>query len=350
MKSNLQKGLLTLIRATVSIGLAAGLIYATLKSSDAGPADVKQHFIQASHWWLILAVLIYGVVVTITVVRWRMLLKVQGVDAPFPTLLRLTLIGMFFNLAIPGAVSGDLIKMAYMARVAPERKAEAVLTILLDRVFGIIGLFLVAAAMIILSLQLLLGLGEEHRAIQAAVFLVGLGSFGGIALLLLLELREKLIRVHWISMLIEFVAKKLPAALVDISKRFITALDLYRRHRIVIIKAIALSIAVHSLLGLDLYMIGRALGENSLRSRDYFLAMQVGNAVGSIPVTPGGVGTRDAVIALFLKALEAHPQLLATFVPLTYSVILVIWALIGSVVFIFSPRRALKAAPQESTS
>jgi uncharacterized membrane protein YbhN (UPF0104 family) len=45
-----------------------------------------------------------------SVLRWQLLLKGQGLNVPLAETFRLTMIGVFFNTAIPGAVSGDLVK------------------------------------------------------------------------------------------------------------------------------------------------------------------------------------------------------------------------------------------------
>ena len=43
--------------------------------------------------------------------RWRILLAVQGIETRIMDIVKLNLIGQFFNIAIPGSVSGDLVKM-----------------------------------------------------------------------------------------------------------------------------------------------------------------------------------------------------------------------------------------------
>jgi hypothetical protein len=45
---------------------------------------------------------------------------------------------------IPGAVGGDVIKAAYLCRMQPDRKPQAVASMVLDRILGLLGLFLLA--------------------------------------------------------------------------------------------------------------------------------------------------------------------------------------------------------------
>jgi uncharacterized membrane protein YbhN (UPF0104 family) len=52
-------------------------------------------------------------------------------------------IGMVFNLVIPGAVGGDLIKAAYLVRMHI-RKTQAVASMVIDRILGLLALFILA--------------------------------------------------------------------------------------------------------------------------------------------------------------------------------------------------------------
>jgi len=68
---------------------------------------------------------------------------------------------------------------------------------------------------------------------------------------------------------------------------------------------------------------------------DYFLATQVSNAVAEIPLTPAGIGTRDAVTAMFLTVLQA-PAAKIGVVPVTMTLIILFWGLIRTMIFMSS--------------
>lgn len=321
--------------AMAGLLLAVALLGLTLRSTG---ADLWSDLAAADPWLLALGALLYGVVILLTVVRWRMLLAVQGVHVPLWSLARLTFIGVFFNLAIPGAVSGDLVKMGYLAGWTTDRKAEGVLTILVDRVLGMLGLFVVAAVSLLCAMPLLVRLGAESRPLQMAAVTVGLGSVGGLVAVLLVECRAALIRHPWIQWQIDLGARLLPARVTALLVRLTAALELYRNTRLTIVKALLLAIAVHALLALDLLTLGRAVGERALGLQHYIITASVANAVASIPVTPGGVGTRDKTAAAFLSAFAAQPPEKAGSIPVVLSLVIVLWALVGAVAFITAPR------------
>ena len=51
---------------------------------------------------------------------------------------------MVFNLVIPGGVGGDLIKAAYLVRMQI-KKTQAIASMVIDRILGLLGLFILAA-------------------------------------------------------------------------------------------------------------------------------------------------------------------------------------------------------------
>ncbi len=368
----------TFLRAGIGVALAAFLITLTLLSShrqrlaDAGlgpapgqpqpgllslylhPGPLREQLgaacselgtdlAAASVPLLLLAVLLYGVVQVLTMVRWDYLLRVQGVHLRFWDIARLTMIGVFFNLAIPGAVSGDLVKMAYVARQQPGKEAECILTIIIDRILGLLGLLCLASCILLLNLPFLLSLGSDQRLLQAAAFTVGLGSIAGIVGVLVIEFRGRLLRVPLLRDLTDWGGRRLPAKITAVIVRFTAALEQYRQRRRAVLIGLLLSVAVHSCLAVDLYVIGHSLGERALSVREYFLGTQVANAVAAIPVTPAGVGSRDFVIKSFLNAMHATPGKAGS-IPVTFTLVILFWGLVGGVIFIATPNRRTAAA------
>lgn len=78
--------------------------------------------------------------------RWHWLLQAQGISLTWKRTFQLTLIGNFFNIALPGAVSGDFVKAFYIGREVEGKRARAFSSILFDRVAGLSALFLLSAA------------------------------------------------------------------------------------------------------------------------------------------------------------------------------------------------------------
>src|SRR5262245_22961942 len=63
------------------------------------------------------ACLLYLVALMITFFRWHTLVRALGLSFALRDAVRLGFIGNVFNLVIPGAVGGDVIKAAYLCRI-----------------------------------------------------------------------------------------------------------------------------------------------------------------------------------------------------------------------------------------
>ncbi|MBI3484077.1 MAG: flippase-like domain-containing protein, partial [Acidobacteria bacterium] len=64
--------------------------------------------------------------------RLRVLLDPRGFHLPMVPAFRLTMIGVFFNLCLPGATGGDLVKIYYATEGNPGRRTEVGTIVMLD--------------------------------------------------------------------------------------------------------------------------------------------------------------------------------------------------------------------------
>lgn len=322
------------IRSAVSIGLAVFLVHVTLRTSQ---TDLRTAIADVRIGFLLLGVVLYAGVLVLNMLRWRILLRVQGISVGFAEVARLVMVGTFFNLTIPGGTGGDVVRMAAISRMAgPGRRTEAVFSVLVDRLLGFLGLCLIAGFAVILCLDVLIDLGPQHAIVRLGAYLVGvLAVVGGVGLLGA-EFHQTLLRAPGMRHLVQLGNRLLPTRITETLARITLALDTYRRRRGVIAWSVGISLAMHTLLALVLYLVGQAAGETLVTVREYFMTMHVGNAVGSVPVTPAGIGTRDMVISTFLQTFgAASKQAGATSV--LYTAVLILGGLTGGLVFAFVP-------------
>lgn len=326
-----KKHILTLCRLLIGVALALALIYLTLRRTDTQLwhqlQDIILPFIGACFAF-------YGIMLVVGAIRWQLLLRVQGITIPFFKICRLQLIGFFFNLAVPSAVGGDVVKMGYAFPYAPARKTEIVFSIIIDRVLGLMGLFTIAGIAVLLAIG---NISELGNTIKTGAYIVALASLSGIALFLGMEFHEQILRHRWIVPIINFMRRKLPESAMLVCRKLITGLDMYRQARKTLAVAFALSICVHTCLAMALLTTGWSLGGDELEVREYFVTAQVANAIASAPITPGGLGVRDKSSQEFLLAFGMPPGKSGA-IPVTLTLVILSWALIGAVVFIFTPR------------
>jgi glycosyltransferase 2 family protein len=93
---------------------------------------------------LVLAFAIYMAGIVITFGRWFLLVRVIEPRFQFRATILLGFIGIAFNLVIPGAVGGDLIKGAFLSRMHIKR-TQAIASMVIDRIVGLLALFVLAS-------------------------------------------------------------------------------------------------------------------------------------------------------------------------------------------------------------
>jgi uncharacterized protein (TIRG00374 family) len=139
----------------LKLGFAGSLVYWLVSE---GKIDFSKAGIFLDKPTFTLSMFLYWVLIAAGLgsLRWSMLLKGVGVSLSYLKTVYYTLIGFFFNTAMPGAIGGDLIKAIYVLRgQTGVKKTPVLLTILLDRAVGMTGLFTLAFIGVILSRDIL---------------------------------------------------------------------------------------------------------------------------------------------------------------------------------------------------
>ena len=147
----------TFVISTAKILVAIGLLYLVFGS---GKIDLSK----LGHLFTLQLGLPLFVLIVLNLFfaseRWRVILSSQGFGAPRTEVVKLTLIGTFFNYAIPGGVGGDVVKGFYFVRSHPTAKLKAAMTILLDRLIGLFSMNLMGLSALLLYPDLIAARNE----------------------------------------------------------------------------------------------------------------------------------------------------------------------------------------------
>ena len=119
---------------------AAIMIWLCVQASRSGAfSELVQH---DKNWaYMLLGTLFVGLGVVGTFFRWFRLLRSQGLEVSWSTTFRFSAVGYLMNLAPLGIVGGDLLKSVLIVRHQPNRQADAIASVLMDRVIGLAALF-----------------------------------------------------------------------------------------------------------------------------------------------------------------------------------------------------------------
>ena len=91
---------------------------------------------------VLVALVLFQLGIVVRSLRWWLLLRSHSETIPFMSLIRLYYVGMFFNLFLPTGFGGDVVRAAELGTHID--RATAAATVLLDRMLGLMGLFVIA--------------------------------------------------------------------------------------------------------------------------------------------------------------------------------------------------------------
>lgn len=126
------------IRVLVS---AAILIYLARKINFAETWEIAREMDPAL---LVAAFLCFAPMLALTAWRWQILLDVQRIHLTFSQVFQLNLVGHFFNAFLLGSTGGDVVKIFYATRAAPKQRSAAGLSVIIDRLLGMVVLLGIA--------------------------------------------------------------------------------------------------------------------------------------------------------------------------------------------------------------
>jgi hypothetical protein len=235
---------------------------------------------------LVAAVLLAGI-------RWQWLLRAHDIRLKLGRTFQLTLIGNFFSLALPGAVSGDLVKAFYVAKEAPGRRRDAFASIVFDRIVGLSALVLVSAVALLL----------EPRT--------GIATAGGGAIRLFVGSAAVVAVLFYAYLFLVPGPRQTPRRLLEALERraprtasihrIYVSLRHYHDRRRTVFQALMVSVLIHLLVCFACLNFWRALQPAGGSSLGPFVVVPIGLLVTAVPIAPAGVGTGHAAFGwLFL--------------------------------------------------
>jgi uncharacterized protein (TIRG00374 family) len=240
-----------------------------------------------SYWGF--AILIYFAAISITSVRWSLLLKATDLPQRLIRAYRLTFIGIFFNNVVPGQTGGDLIRAYYIARENKARRTDSVSTVIVDRILGITALALIAAAVIPTDI-------ERYGANAAVIY----GFLGIFLVCFLVYFSKRLRRLFRLAVLL----KKLPFQ--EFFQKIDRSFFIYRYRKSSLLVCFMMSFGVHLLIIASIWVAGRGLGID-LPFTAYLANIPIIFILSSIPITPAGWGVGEALFVLFFRMVGVEP-------------------------------------------
>jgi len=236
--------------------------------------------------------------------RWRTLMKAQGIPMTYLRAVELTYLGLFCNNFMPGLTGGDVAKAYYATKLTSTKKTSAVVTVFLDRLIGLVMMGWIAGAAVCVTLVFPVG-PQSEKYIAAAWIIAGFmvcTLVGGIVFF------SRRMRGYGVAILqrIHFLKRLAEVALVEkaihVVRRIDSAIFLYRNRKRALFYAAIISLMAHSSAITGVFMFGRALHVSTINLVNCFVVVPVAFMVSSIPVAPAGWGIGEMAFRAFFAA------------------------------------------------
>ena len=267
-------------------------------------------------------------------IRWQQLAVAIGLELETVAALQLGFIGSFFNIVTIGVVGGDSLRAFYAARHSPGRIPEAILSVFIDRVIGLIVMCGFAATACWIN-----GVpGEdsiEKQAIEYGCNFAGVASICGCVALLVMLFVPGL--KYWKVMRWALSLRKIGKLL----ERVMDAAALYGQRKLVIVKAMLLSVLTNTLFGVTIYLVGLSITQSPPTLSDHFVIAPISMVANSLPL-PGGIGGMEAALAYLYGCFGSEGGFL---VALGYRLCILSVSMIGWGVWLMSSSRLKSASP-----
>lgn len=311
-----KKIIITLVQTAVTLLLLWWIFHDPSKR-----AQMLQAIAKADPLWLVPAFICFGLVLVCGAFRWQLLMRVQGISLPWFRVWQLVMIGMFYNLFLPGGTGGDLVKIFYAVREAPRSKSAVFLSVVVDRLTGMFALILVSSGVFLVFFKELTAL-PMVRAFTLAVCVIFALTLALVVLGLIVD------RFH----LAARIPARMPghAAILDTARAF----AVYARDW----KAVAVAVLIS--LPLNLFIFAGAIFAASAfpgnpGSAAMTSVIPVVNTISALPISLAGIGVREKLFSSMLHQLYGTPEDLGVLISITGFAIIVSWGLLGGVVSLF---------------
>lgn len=299
---------------------------------------------QADPIYVALALLLYVAAILTNTLKWGILLRAQGVEAPWSVLVRFTFVGLFFNNLLPAAVGGDLMKGYELTRYT-RRGADAAVSIIVDRIIGLIAVTGTAIVSVVYAQVLQAAEGTDLTGTFWASVIATIALISGFMLIISRRMRT------WVGNLLEQIAQRFPflRPLVPIYNKLAESFGAYRHQPGVIFLTLGIALftwvfsnLVNYTLSLSLHPAANGLEPISLLT--IFIFNPLIGLSQMIPASIGGLGLNQNLYEAFYHQLAGYNQTHVVAVSFLMQFVVYLTSLPGGVIWWFDKERATEEA------
>ncbi len=259
----------------LKLSISSALLYFVL--SKAGVDNVLSLIRAINPVAFIGAIVIYVFSIYVSTIRWGLFLPEEFKSK---RLFSFYMIGSFFNTFLPGIIGGDAVKSYYLYKEI-NKGSLSLASVFMDRYIGFISLMSIGLVAFIFGFKYLKGSVIEWL-LPAIILIFLVGS------IIVFGLR---------------FGKK-----IRVLSEFYKFFDEYRNQKILIAKALLLSVIIQVMCIMSVYIITLGLGEQ-ISLIYFYIFFPIITAISTLPVSISGIGVREWSFVLLFGVVGVKPEI-----------------------------------------
>jgi len=316
---SLRRTIILVAKLTLAAALLAYVIHGAQQHEQ-----FRQLAEQPKQWSLLaLGFLCTFLSIVLSFIRWQILVVAVGIEFRTSEAMRLGALGHVLNFVSLGNLGGDFFKAVFLAHRQPGRRTEAITTVIVDRLMGLMMMLILASVGILIT-----GLmASDDLALRGLCQMIVLATACGIVGAGLLLYVPSLTGDKLTGL-----ARTIPLVGSTVA-RVLTAARAYRSQKQMLLKAIAVSLLVDLLYVVSFYLVARGLPLRVPDFVEHMVIVPVASLAGAIPVTPAGLGTLELATDQLYIAMNGVEKGVGTIVTLAHRLTMAAVAVVGLVYY-----------------
>lgn len=311
--------LMFLLRAVVSIGLMAYLVFVTVPEEQR--FDILKLFTRIDLAYLSIAILLVFADRTLSAWKWLMLLRVRNPEAKALPVIQVFFVTSFLGYLLPSSIGGDALRIYSYGRVQKDLASSAG-SVVLDRAYGTLGMLLLGAVSLLLATDVPIPWTDALLIYAAAA--------GVLVTVLLLSSRH----VH--RLLERLGGLERGGAIKSKLLRLTEAFSSFVAEKMRLVQVFSFSLGVQVLRVLIVMFLGMSLGLR-LDMWLYFAYVPIITAITFLPISLGGLGVRELLfVHFFATASIGVPESTCISLSLLYFTMGIVATIPGAIIYLFT--------------